>query len=611
MVMASAMISAKAAILFSFSKESVAPAWMLLAVSFEDVLIAIVMGLICAGLFRSLKNRPLLSKTVWMGVLVLGALVIGFSVAEVALFKSLGQPLNARVMAMAGRISNLQSSLLAHADPKVAVCLVAAMAVFVLTMTWRRLALPASRTLRITLIAAGVIWIAGGFILRGRIERGNWLLRAAKNPQRELVCTLFSKYFLSASRFPDTFPASYGDDFKLAADRRPGQLPGAQTAPKNVILLILESTSTEYLSLYGSAYDTTPRLIAESKNAMVFDYAYTHVGYTFCAMIPMFYSVYPGLPWWYVPTDVQSMPRGLAGILQERGYRTAYFSSSDPGWQGMGYMIEKAGVKQVFGPDEIGGPRASSWGVEDASTFNSLIDWIKADPQKPFFAAIWTDQTHDPYTLEHEATPIDFRVDQKAADPKLFNTYLNAVRRTDHHVGRLLEMLRQTELADDTLVVIIGDHGEAFGERHTGNIGHGGGAYNENLRIPMIFWNPRLFPTGTRNPMPAGLVDLNPTLAGILNIPVEPDWQGASLFSPDHPKRVYFFADRMGNRYGFYDGQYKYINHVDDDFEELFDLGADPLEQTNIVDLHHELLDEYRLRTAAFFHSEEKYLKNR
>ncbi len=95
--------------------------------------------------------------------------------------------------------------------------------------------------------------------------------------------------------------------------------------PKNVIVIVLESVGTKYLSLYGSSYDTTPTLVEEAAHALVFENFYAHVQYTFCSFMALTFSIYPGMPWCYAPGETfarggsRSLPRTLAFLLKQRG----------------------------------------------------------------------------------------------------------------------------------------------------------------------------------------------------------------------------------------------------------------------------------------------------
>ena len=337
---------------------------------------------------------------------------------------------------------------------------------------------------------------------------------------------------------------------------------------------MLESVAAQYMSVYGSQFDTT-KSVRRGR-------ACDGPGSRLCA-IRLDVSVAPSatvwggarfaLDEWMARRGSPSESTGLAKILRnERGYRTAFFSGGDPDWDQMYWTAREAGMAEVFGPKELGGRMASSWGTEDGILVDGLIRWIDSDPNRPFYAMMWTDQTHHPYTLAHDTQPIDFLDENKTPNGELLERYLNALRQADRHLGRLFAALRHRNLADDTIVVITGDHGEAFGDPHEQMVGHGGGLYEENIRVPLIFWNPRLFPTSQRSDRPGGHIDINPTLAHMLDIHPPDTWQGASLISNDHPGRSYSMASGINYQLGVTDGRFKYIVDIDGGYERLYDL---------------------------------------
>jgi len=302
------------------------------------------------------------------------------------------------------------------------------------------------------------------------------------------------------------------------------------------------------------------------------------------------------------------MPAGLASLLKQRGYRTAFFAAGDPEWGGMDYMAKKAGMDEVFGPNELGGRMASSWGTEDGIVVDGLLKWIDADRERPFFTVIWTDQTHDPYVLSADTKPIDFLDEKSVTNGVRLERYLNTIHQADYHLGRLFAHLRQRNIADDTLMIVTGDHGETFGNIHNVT-GHGSSLFDEGLRVPLMMWNPRLFPSPRRSSQVGGHVDINPTLAHLMGIEPPPGWQGASLFSEDHCGRVYLLADMSDIEFGVREGRYKYMLYVNGGFERLYDLEEDPQEHHDVSAQHPDVTAQLRDRVSAFVHAEERYIK--
>jgi phosphoglycerol transferase MdoB-like AlkP superfamily enzyme len=590
----------------------------LLAICADDMTLALAFGLM-AGLMLWLTSRTQrLHRWTWRGIVLAGALLALYAIGNIGVYRHLRQPLSARLIALMARPADMRSSIAAHSDRGTVLALMLIPIAYAVVLLLRRSGdAPPRARVKLALLLVALTWIACGKALEARTPADGWQRTAAKNAHCELAVSLFRWHVLHDYRAEnkladEPYPAAYLDDFRIAAERPPPPpLPEFQSKFRNLIFIVLESTTAQYLSLYGSKYLTTPNLDSESSHALIFERFYAHIGYTFCSMVPLTCGVHPGLPWCYRPNGPRPSPPGLAALLkQQHGMRTAYFAAAYPSWDGIDETVRRAGFDEVFGPDEFGGPMASSWGTEDGVVIDGLLRWLGKSPGRPFFAMVWTDQTHDPYTLARDTQPIQFLADNAFDKAKDLNRYLNAIRQVDRHLGRVFAWLRGQGLADDTLVVITGDHGEAFGELHADDIGHGSAMFDENLRVPLMLWNPRLFPTPRREPRIGGHVDVLPTLAHLFAVaPLPPDWQGTSLFCADHPGRVYLQADRITRQFGLTDGRYKYINCIEgQSYERLFDLQADPSERHDLSTSDPVRAAEFRARTAAFLKAEEDYV---
>jgi len=413
--------------------------------------------------------------------------------------------------------------------------------------------------------------------------------------------------------FQTDFPAGDVVEFKTfgfrGGDPAGGfQPPAGVSTPKNVIVIVLESVGTKFMSLYGSPYDTTPNLKAESRNALVFDNFYSHLGYTFCSFMAVNFSTYPGLPWCYRPCAHRPLPPTLASVLRARGRATVYLHSGDLDWEGQRSVIDGRGYAEIHDYHELDCAALTSWGAEDRCLIDRLIRWID---QKPFLAVCWTDQTHDPYATSRGVPLVDFLHGEpprpRSAD---LQRYLNVLRETDRHLGRLFAALRERGLADDTLVVITGDHGEAFGDPHAGR-GHGFTLYQEDVNVPLVLWNPRMFAPGRRSADIGAHVDLNPTIADLLAVEPPAEWQGHSLFDRKNPGRAFFLASVGDYLFGVREGNWKYVFDATHGRETLFDLSNDPQEQHNSAQGEPERCRRLRQRVAAWISFEDEYLRGR
>jgi lipoteichoic acid synthase len=171
-------------------------------------------------------------------------------------------------------------------------------------------------------------------------------------------------------------------------------------------------------------------------------------------------------------------------------------------------------------------------------------------------------------------------------------------------------MLSAMKIADNTLIVITGDHGEAFGEH--GQMVHGFSVYDEEVHVPLIFVNDKLFPRGMRIDRIGRQIDIAPTILGLLGYEEPPQWQGVNLFADNSPERAYLFSTSGNFSLGFVEGNFKYIHDFDRNTDELYDLAHDPAETHDLSSdsWRQAQLSRDRLRIDAWLSFQDRYLAN-
>jgi lipoteichoic acid synthase len=413
----------------------------------------------------------------------------------------------------------------------------------------------------------------------------------------------------------EDFPPDHLNDFLIVEERAGAATTPAplQHRPRNVIVLVMESTSARYLDLYNSAFeDVTPRLNGEVAHSLVFDNFYCHVGLTANAVVAIALSIYPGMTWREYTKEHPSLPGvTVADVLRPLGYRTAFIHNGDLEYTNQRGFLTNRGFDSLWDYRDLDGgvpdPNGFSWGVADQHLVTGILKWIDQDRERPFFVLSWTIQAHHPYTVPVQNKVDFFRGNIPPGDDYDLDLYLNALHETDREIGRLLDGLRERGIADDTLVVITGDHGEAFGHPHD-TYGHGAKLFQENVNVPLILWNPKMF-HGERSATIGSQIDINPTVLHILGIEPPAPWQGYSLFAADRPPRAYFYAANDDYLIGVREGRWKYIYNATTGRDMLFDLEADPEEQQDVARHHTEIGDELRKRLAAWMRYEQRLLE--
>src|SRR5579885_1238271 len=142
------------------------------------------------------------------------------------------------------------------------------------------------------------------------------------------------------------------------------------------------------------------------------------------------------------------------------------------------------------------------------------------------------------------------------------------------------------------LLVICGDHGEAFGQ-HPGNFGHVLFLHEENVRVPLLFAAPGLTDEPVRVGRVASLADLAPTVLDLLGLPLPSECQGRSLLG-GRSRVALFCTDYSLALVGLRDGRWKCIHEVESGRTWLFDLAADPAEMSDVAGEYPERAGAYR-----------------
>ena len=142
-----------------------------------------------------------------------------------------------------------------------------------------------------------------------------------------------------------------------------------------------------------------------------------------------------------------------------------------------------------------------------------------------------------------------------------FGRYRNALRYGDVSLGACVDGLRRRGLDQKTLWIVLGDHGEAFGE-HDGNYGHTFQLYDENVRVPFLVAAPGLVPQQIRSHQVVSLIDTAPTVLDLEGLRIPQNDQGRSVLDGE-PNMALFFADYSLGLLGLRDGPWKFIYELD------------------------------------------------
>ncbi|MEM8557000.1 MAG: LTA synthase family protein [Bacteroidota bacterium] len=351
----------------------------------------------------------------------------------------------------------------------------------------------------------------------------------------------------------------------------------AASLRRNVVVILLESVRATATTPHDSTLATMPFLDRLAEHGTLYERTYASTSYTNKSIVTALGGVPPS------PDPrverAEAVPGGLPtpglpGLLREHGYRTAFVTPAMFEFERKDLVLGNLGFEDLLGHDDHdrdGFTPKAYFGYEDRVTLATLERWLDAPDPRPFFLSILTLTAHHPYD-----TPPDFPLRSFVRDAEL-NAYYNAIRYTDVYLREVVALFRDRGLLDETLFVVTGDHGQAFGEH--GVRTHGDIIWDEVLHVPMLLVGPGI-EAGQRDRADRHHADLMPTVADWLGYDlVGGTIPGHSLLAPPPPGRRLYHAMKNGrNALALRVDGTKYIYWGRRRPMQVFDTINDPLE---------------------------------
>jgi phosphoglycerol transferase MdoB-like AlkP superfamily enzyme len=302
---------------------------------------------------------------------------------------------------------------------------------------------------------------------------------------------------------------------------RPVAAPAGPHA-RNVVVVLEESFGAEFVRSLNTDYpypvDLAPELERIAAEGTLFTHAMSTGNRTIRA-IEATTSSLPPLPG--VSIVRRSASDGLftlPGVLAEHGYRTEFVYGGRALFDEMGPYLERNGVQKVVDqgdfPDDA---YRTAWGVCDEAIFARAMTEIDelARSGSPFYMLVLTVSNHRPFKFPEDSVKWDPRM---RARP-------NAVRYADHALGGFFDVARGKPWYDDTLFVLMGDHGaRVYGAAEIPLASY---------EVPILFVGSGVVPAGVRDDSLASSLDVPPTVLGALGIGYDSRFFGRDLFHSD------------------------------------------------------------------------------
>ncbi len=344
--------------------------------------------------------------------------------------------------------------------------------------------------------------------------------------------------------------AEMASGIETAGDARYAPPEGAP----DVLLVVLDTVRADHVGAYGYPRDTTPVFDALATEGALFLDATAPATWSLPSHASLFTGTFPtthGAHAEHRRLDV-SGPRTLAEVLADHGYETRCFTAnawfSEPlglvrgfQWSDESWRSGRAGQTRLYAlrlVDRLGFGARDNGGAEVARGFE---EWVRSSPDggAPTFTFVNFIEAHFPYhqvPTEHlelftdedeaelRALSLALMEAQFGGEPPdtarargpATDMYDAGVHYADALLGRLVDALRERGRLDDTLVIVMSDHGELLGEYDA--FGHGTSLHREETRVPLLIRHPAAFEPGATVSVPVSTVGVFATVLDVIGI---------------------------------------------------------------------------------------------
>jgi len=364
----------------------------------------------------------------------------------------------------------------------------------------------------------------------------------------------------------------------------------------NVILMTLDTTRADHLACYGYPGVRTPFIDSLARRGVLFEQAASNSPLTLpahCSILTGMYPTYHGVRI-NGNTALNEQQVTLAEVYSGQGYQCGAFIGAfvlDGRWglrQGFNHYDDHFDLKKYKHID-LGAVQRPGNEVMDVA-----LEWLEGQKESPFFAWI---HFYDPHTPYEPPEPYLSEYGPKG----LAGLYDGEIAFMDEQIGRCIDWLENNGLNQNTVLVLVGDHGEGLGSHGEGT--HGYFIYDYAIHVPLIIVTPFAELQGVRVPSQVRIIDIFPTLLEMTSIAPSGETQGRSLlpamFRPQQKEEEIAYAESMSPNLQFgwssihslRTTRYKYI---DSPKAELYDLTQDPDENANLLHQYPDVAREMK-----------------
>jgi arylsulfatase A-like enzyme/cytochrome c-type biogenesis protein CcmH/NrfG len=351
------------------------------------------------------------------------------------------------------------------------------------------------------------------------------------------------------------------------ACQREAVAPPTPAAARNVVVITIDTLRADRIGAYGYAAARTPVLDAVAAGGTRFDRAYAPAPITLPSHASLMTGRYPpGHGARHNGLRVKAGVPVLAELFKRAGFKTGAFVGAFP-------LDRRFGLERGFDAYGDRMPRLAGAAANErpgAIVVDEALAWLKTADAARFFVWVHLFEPHAPYGRPGDGRQASARYDDEIAE-------------ADRQAGRLIEAVRAK---GDAVIVVAGDHGEAFGEH--GEIAHSLFVYDTTLRVPLLFNGPGINLQVSQSAV--SLIDVAPTIVRLMGLAAL-DSDGVDLSPafagrPIPPRRLY--AESFAPLLDFGWSPLRAVREegwkfVDAPRPELFRVESDPGEKENVA----------------------------
>ena len=403
---------------------------------------------------------------------------------------------------------------------------------------------------------------------------------------------------LLSARFSDDLPRISDSD--VPKYKAPQLLSTEVQSRPNIVIWIIESGRADLIDL--EAETPYPPFINQlARESVVFDRAYTTTSHTSKALVGILCGHYPHPDMRIIEAVPGRLPHTcLPKLLKQLGYESHFIQAALGAFENRRGLTANMGFDHTIVREDLDPSfkKAGYLGMDERALLEPLQKAAASSAKSPVFITLLTNLTHHPYAMPGQSAPEEI-------PPHAYGT---AVEYVDAFLKEAYERMGQKLDWNDTVLVIVGDHGEAFGEH--GLQQHDSVSYEEVIRTPMLI----RYPSALKPRKDTGLrqaIDIMPSLLQLLGA----KWEGSiigksALERPGHSHVVTTCWPTKSCHSVVFENKMKVVFQFGAAPEMVFNLQTDPVEeldQSNVGDVTSTVFEASKRIAEARFMAEQPY----